>query len=823
MRRVTRRTSLQMCAILIISLCYASATQTIGQIEPTTNNTATSGARHELTTATILNTLDLNEVAASGDELSRLLQDVKRRLANNSERVRVRQELYALTIELETRAQQTDEVLASLPSLADLQDLVTEWTVLRNRLAGMRRTLAANAVSLNEAIAWLNSQQQRWTSTYDQIQVDASLEELRTSIRHSVEDLKATKNLADDELKQNVTLQTRLSERDVLIASVLDKINDEKNLVHMSLFRADSSPLWQFAARRQTDLGLQRVLGKNYQRDWRRLLEYISTNRGGLAVALFALPLVIFCGIKMRRRLPEWLQSGTIDERSAYVFERPYSLALLLVLILSLPFFPTAPTAVKGLFTLLFMLPVIRFLGPIIPLIDRQLFFMLLLPALTVQAIRIGTTSLTLKRNLLAIFSLLSCFVVARMVLRMRRIYVNHAFGRSLVLFGLWTIVVFLFASLIANVVGFFALSQVLTDVSVFGAYYVVVLYVAAEVVSTILSALLKTDTAKRLTAIREHNAFIIRSMNTLIAITAITVGLGSILLLFTVRDDLLNIIRIWLSTPIGSGSANFTGKNIVTFLLVILIGMIGATVARVVLREDVLKRLPLPYGMPFAVSTITYYLLLFFVFILALLLAGVELSKLTLFTGAIGIGLGFGLQTTINNFASSVIILFERPIRERDILEVAGAFGEVTRIGLRSTSIRTYEEAEVIIPNSTLVAANVINWSRLGKRRRVELPVRVVYGADPENVIELLIQTATSHPEVLKDPAPKAFLTRFGDKGLELLLLFWVARYNQYRSVLSEVAVSVNTAFREAGVQVPVLPISLVIEPDVTSRSTPA
>jgi small-conductance mechanosensitive channel len=240
-----------------------------------------------------------------------------------------------------------------------------------------------------------------------------------------------------------------------------------------------------------------------------------------------------------------------------------------------------------------------------------------------------------------------------------------------------------------------------------------------------------------------------------------------------------------------------------VIFLLVLIIGVVVSTAFRVVLREDVLKRLPLRHGVPFAVSTITYYVMLFFVFMLALVAAGVQLSKFTLFTGAFGIGVGFGLQNTINNFASGIVLLLERPIRENDILEVDGTFGEVTRIGMRSTSIRTSEEAEVIVPNSSLVAGKVINWSRLGRRRSVEIPIKVAYGTNPQDVIDLLEKTASTHPEVLHDPSPSAFLQRFGDRALEFVLVFWVGRYHLHRKVLSEVAIKITESFTEADIQI--------------------
>jgi small-conductance mechanosensitive channel len=123
----------------------------------------------------------------------------------------------------------------------------------------------------------------------------------------------------------------------------------------------------------------------------------------------------------------------------------------------------------------------------------------------------------------------------------------------------------------------------------------------------------------------------------------------------------------------------------------------------------------------------------------------------------------------------------------------------------MRSTSISTPEEAEVILPNSTLITGKVINWSRLGRRRPVEIPVKVAYGTNPHDVIELLVKTAASNPEVLVDPPPSAFMLGFGETALEFSLVFWVGRYHVHKKIRSDVAIKVTEEFVNAGIRVPV------------------
>jgi potassium-dependent mechanosensitive channel len=195
--------------------------------------------------------------------------------------------------------------------------------------------------------------------------------------------------------------------------------------------------------------------------------------------------------------------------------------------------------------------------------------------------------------------------------------------------------------------------------------------------------------------------------------------------------------------------------------------------------------------------------LLLLAVFLLALAASGVELSRFTLLTGAFGVGAGFGLQNIINNFFSGIILLFERPIRIGDSLEIGDTAGDVERIGMRSTSIRTAQGAEVIVPNSILISSQVTNWTLRQERRRVELAVAVAYDTDPDRVLNLLVEVATAHEEVLREPGPTALFLGFGNNALNFELRFWVAQVGRYQETKSELGLMVAAALRKSEIEI--------------------
>jgi small-conductance mechanosensitive channel len=238
---------------------------------------------------------------------------------------------------------------------------------------------------------------------------------------------------------------------------------------------------------------------------------------------------------------------------------------------------------------------------------------------------------------------------------------------------------------------------------------------------------------------------------------------------------------------------------------VVILISTyIAARFIRFVLREEMLSRLQLSAGVAHSIVTLVNYAVISFGIILAAATLGFSGTQLTVVFGALGVGIGFGLQTVVANFVSGLILIFERPIKVGDRVQTVDHFGIITDIGIRASTIRTFDGAEVVVPNSDLVSKEVINWTRSDQTRRVEVLVRVAHGTDPKKVLEMLGELAKGHPLVLADPEPKAWMVGFGESSLDFKLFAW-ARVQDFLVVTSELHVAVNDALKQAGIQIPV------------------
>jgi len=237
---------------------------------------------------------------------------------------------------------------------------------------------------------------------------------------------------------------------------------------------------------------------------------------------------------------------------------------------------------------------------------------------------------------------------------------------------------------------------------------------------------------------------------------------------------------------------------------LILLVGYALAKALTFILQRFLLPRLPLQRGMAYAISTVTHYVLLLSVAVVAIAAVGVDLNRFTVLTGVIGVGLGFGLQNVVNNFVSGLILLFERPIHLGDTIDVGGLVGTVRRIGARSSTVLTLQGAEVIVPNSNLLSNQVVNWTLSSQWRRVDVPVRVAYGTDPECVLKLLVEVAETNPGVLRQRPPLAYFLGFGDSALNFELRFWSAEQATWFQLQSEVAIAVAKALQKAGIEIP-------------------
>jgi potassium-dependent mechanosensitive channel len=266
-----------------------------------------------------------------------------------------------------------------------------------------------------------------------------------------------------------------------------------------------------------------------------------------------------------------------------------------------------------------------------------------------------------------------------------------------------------------------------------------------------------------------------------------------------------------WLGDAWGWSLLDLQGTQItvgslITFTLILAIGipasrMLGRLAVRIIARRGGVHP-----GSVSAAESLIFYSLLTVVVLLALKAVNVPLSVFAVAGGALAIGVGFGSQNILNNFISGLILLIERPIRVGDIIQLDGQGslgGVVRRIGARSTRIVTGDNLEVVVPNSTLLQQNVINWTLSDDEVRATVAVGVAYGSPLEAARDCLLRVAGEHEKILKSPAPVVLVEDFADSAIVLRLYFWmrIRRAFERRVVESDLRLAIDRTLRESGI----------------------
>lgn len=205
------------------------------------------------------------------------------------------------------------------------------------------------------------------------------------------------------------------------------------------------------------------------------------------------------------------------------------------------------------------------------------------------------------------------------------------------------------------------------------------------------------------------------------------------------------------------------------------------------------------------AVVSIVRYMLLLFGFLFIFKSAGFDLGAFSWLLGALGVGLGFGLQNITNNFVSGIIILFERPIKIGDRIQVGDVSGDVVAISMRSTTIVTNDNISIIVPNSKFINDNVTNWSHTDRKVRFHYPISVAYKENPEKIRSIVLQIANQHDGILKEPAPLLLFTEYGDNSLNFELVVWTSNFIQKPAILkSELYYILFKEFEKNNIEIP-------------------
>ena len=744
------------------------------------------------------------QIAAESIQLNQRLRSLPDRIVSDESLGETEHQVNELSATTVEKDHETRATLQAGAILSELEQLSGDWQAFAKEVKDLSERLTKQATALDDEIRSLRSEESRWSASATELRNQQAALELLDINDKVLRDLSMAIKLAEDRRARLVTLQQSVAQQGVFVTGEIENLKREMEVSQRSLLEADSPPLWKVQFGSQSEDSLARLLQRSYASDLKRLKAFITTRRTALTVAgLITLSaLFLFVWLDLKSGLKTTAPDQTKPDQ---VFSRPVSLALLVGIVATMPLFHDAPRGARSLLYLIGIVPAIRLLKPRLTPARRQILIGSIVSLLVWQLIIFLRVPLWLKRDLVEIFIVLVVSWFAWLTHKARQERAAQKQGRSLPMLGVYLANGLLVVAFMANLFGYVGLSDLLVQATLASAYRAVALYTIVVIGSLLISSVLQAEASQRLASVRAGGEVLVRRLSFVLALLMLLVWIHQTLNLFAIRQDVYEAIGVALNYQFKIGSATIAVSSIVAFILTLVLGYLVATVLRVILGKEILPRLKLSSGLPNAIATITHYVLLVLIFLLALAAAGVELSKFTILTGALGVGLGFGLQNVVNNFVSGLILLFERPVRIGDLLEIGGVSGAVTKIGFRSSTLHAFDGSDLIIPNATLISQQVVNWTLTGTQRRVVLNIPVAYGNDPAQVRDLLRKTMAAHPEVLRFPVPMVLFHGFGDNALNFEIRFWAPRPEILPELKSDVALSIAAALSEAGIKVPI------------------
>jgi small-conductance mechanosensitive channel len=314
---------------------------------------------------------------------------------------------------------------------------------------------------------------------------------------------------------------------------------------------------------------------------------------------------------------------------------------------------------------------------------------------------------------------------------------------------------------------------------------------------------ILQTTVLDGIPRFRSNAQLIEGRLTNILSVIVFTFVTVILLVVWRVYENVGDALEGLFSIGFSVGSWKLTLGMIIIVAIALYVSFVVSWLVQGILLEKVFPRRRVQLGVQMSMTRLVHYGIIFVGFLLALSFLGVDMKNITIIGGALGVGIGFGLQSIVSNFVSGLILLFERPIKAGDYVQLGERWGEISRVGLRSTVVRTFDRSEVVVPNSHLISNEVTNWTLSDRSIRLRLPVGVAYGSDIDKVIATLEECGRDNPTVLSNPPPQVLFMNFGESCLDFELRVWVSDIDNMVVARSEINQEIDRTFRAAGIEI--------------------
>ncbi|MFC2147045.1 mechanosensitive ion channel domain-containing protein [Bacteroidota bacterium] len=695
------------------------------------------------------------------------------------------------------------------PNRQKVDNQINKWNGYRDYLNGWESTINVyeqrNAILAEEILP----KEQVWELTYQNAIEENVPPELLTNVKSVLDEvLRVSKKIKNENI-YFLRLESKINNQNLIIEEVIEELIALKNSDVYKLFYLRHPPLWKTSFKTEKTDSDKKAGVESVSENIRNIFNFAKSSENDIYLFFIVIGLVIAGIIYIRKGYLKYEIKEPYDDlqkaKDLIVNKTVWGIMFISFLCARF-FFINTPQLFDDILVFLILVCAM----PLVQTYMDKRFKNIIYFVIFLFILDTAKTYFWFSSPHYRIYLLIEATLVAATVLyftypylKTRELY-QKQFGGFLIRLTP-TIYLLLIISIVSNILGYTNLTDLTIKICTQSSELTIVFYAIWKMTKGITLGAIHSNFSRR----KHFDPIKKRSIEIkILQILRVSVSIFWAFY-FLKMIDLLRpfseFINSILTEPYKVGSITFTLGVILTFIAILVISfLITSFISFLLDGKDVdFKIIKLPKGIPAAISLVIRYFILAFGIVLALSSLGIDLSKFNLMAGALGLGIGFGLQNIISNFISGIILVFERPILPGDTVEVNNLLGTVNKIGVRSSRISTYDGAEVVVPNNNLISNDLINWTLSDTIKRIEIVVGTTYESDPNKIIKVLTEVANEHKDVLKTPPARALFTDFGESALNFKVLFWVHFENGLQAK-SDISVAIYNRFKELDIEIP-------------------
>ena len=762
----------------------------------------------DTTKTDVIEPIPLSSIGTATEKTLSIIREIRSKVSPSNAEMELDSLIPLKLAAVEKLKNETDLEEVAQMNLKQSENLKNDVSQLRIQLEDWRGRLSDKIEDNNKLKKELADQKLTWEKTRDLEREEKLPQQVAERLETNLKEIdllnKKLVALSNDLLTRVDQLTGAL----IYLDEVLNVVQKTEETLRSNIFSLGSPPVWQmFSVEADTLSRIQRAQNiiNVHNSDFRRFFQIYRVNTY-IHLVIFAV--LLFFSYALKKEVSRWSDEKK-DEAITYslmVIKKPIWASLLVTLLLTGIIYKGAPGNVLDYYFALIVLPVLTIVPGLIPSIEKKYFYFVGGVFVLSQVQDYFADLVILDRLLMLLIDVTTVLLLISLLRqgeKIRKAEPRVMWGFTFTVMRLCALL--LVVSIISNTVGNTVLAKLLSDGCLPMIYGGVVIYSSALILKGLFALLIQHESLAQLNMIQNYADDVKKHIFRAIRFFAVIYWLYITLSGFEIYDPIYAWFEELFMQERVIGSVSFSIGSILAFFITLWLSLTLSKLIRFILQDEILTHVEMPRGVPGAISMLVRLVLITIGFILAFGAAGIDLSNITIIVGALGVGIGFGLQNIFNNLISGLILAFERPIQVGDIIQIASLnlMGEVKDIGIRASIVRTFDGAEVVVPNGNLISNEMINWTLSDHRRRQEILVGVAYGTDTSKVLEILNEVVPAQEHVLKNPAPFIIFLGFGDSSLDFRVLFWT-HFDNGLGTRSAVGIAIDEAFKKNGIEIP-------------------